>query len=538
MTVACRRDFLKALGASVAAMVLPRGLAAAESAAPGAPRRPNLLVLHTDEHNFRTLGCYRALLAPEHAFVWGPGVAVETPNIDWIARNGAIADRFYASSPVCTPSRAAFVSGRFPQNTGAPVNDVPMRDDVVTFAEALRRSGYATGYAGKWHVDGPAKPGWAPARKFGFDDNRYMFNRGHWKQLEDTPSGPRVKAMDAKGQPTYNVQGADERSFTTDFLASKTIEFIRAHKDRPFCYMVSFPDPHGPNTVRPPYDTMFDHLKFQMPASGRSAGEGLPAWARPPAGAAMENMSKYFGMVKCIDDNAGRILAALRESGLVDRTIIVFTSDHGDMCGEHGRVNKGVPMEASARIPLLVYYPGRIKPGTVVREAIANADFKPTILGLMGVPGDGRDEGRDASAIFLGARPPGWKDVAFSRHAGGQWLMAVSSRYKLVLSADGEPGLFDLDRDPLEMRNLFHLPESREIIRDLARSLADHSRRFNEPNAEQPGIREDLAWAAEGTGPYVPSNREGARGEAAGKRAARKGAKGKARAADDADDSK
>src|SRR5687768_9501070 len=137
------------------------------------PERPNLLVIMTDEHNFRTLGCYRALMSPEQAFMWGPGVKVDTPNIDWLAKNGAIADRFYATSPVCTPSRAALMSGLYPQNTGAHTNNIPMDDRVVTFAEVLRRRGYTTGYAGKWHLDGDARPGWSPARKFGFDDNRY-----------------------------------------------------------------------------------------------------------------------------------------------------------------------------------------------------------------------------------------------------------------------------------------------------------------------------------------------------------------------------
>lgn len=303
--------------------------------------RPNLLIIHTDEHNFRTLGCYRALLPPEQAYVWGEKIAVTTPNIDQLARRGALCDRFYASSPVCTPSRASFVSGLYPQNTGADSNDHPMNADVVTFADVLRKSGYATGYAGKWHVDGPARPGWAPARKFGFEDNRYMFNRGHWKKMADTPKGPEVVAKNAQGKPAYAVDGADDKSFTTDFLADRAVEFIKNHKDQPFCYMVSFPDPHGPNTVRAPYDQMYAELKFQHPASSASKGQDLPAWLQPPARPALERMSTYFGMVKCIDDNVGKLVAALRQVNLLERTIVIFTSDHGDMCGEHGRVNKG-----------------------------------------------------------------------------------------------------------------------------------------------------------------------------------------------------
>lgn len=213
--------------------IIAFGLWVGTSCAPAA-ERPNLLIIHCDEFNYRTLGCYREQLPPEQAFVWGAGVAVETPHIDSIAARGALCTRFFATSPVCTPSRASFVSGRYPQNTGAISNDIPMKDEVVTFAEVLRRAGYATGYAGKWHLDGEAKPGFTPARKFGFEDNRYMFNRGHWKKLEDGPDWPRVAATDKKGEPSYDVAGADGKSFTTDFLADRALAFVAANKGKPF----------------------------------------------------------------------------------------------------------------------------------------------------------------------------------------------------------------------------------------------------------------------------------------------------------------
>ncbi len=408
-----------------------------------AAERPNLLVIHTDEHNFRTLGAYRALLPPEQAFIWGAGLAVETPNIDWLAKHGAICDRFYATSPVCTPSRASLVSGRYPQRTGAITNDVPMHDSIVTFAEVLRRSGYATGYAGKWHLDGPARPGWAPSRQFGFEDNRYMFNRGHWKKLADSAAGPKVDAVDANGDPSYDLNGADSSSFTTDFLADRAVDFIRKQKDRPFCYMVSIPDPHGPNRVRLPYDTMFMNLKLEQPRSARSPGTGLPSYASvvPDAFDAAE-MARYFGMVKCIDDNVGKIMKALREAGVLEKTFIVFTSDHGDLCGEHGRYNKGVPLEASARIPFLIYAPGVIRPGKVVSQALATVDFKPTILALMGVTPPTPDDGRDASSLFLeSGQPRTWNDVTFVRigrpgsNVDMGWMGAFSRRYKFIVAA-------------------------------------------------------------------------------------------------------
>lgn len=480
----------------------------AQAASAAEAARPNVLIIHTDEHNFRTLGCYRARMPKEQAFVWGEGVAVETPHIDALARRGAVCTRFYAASPVCTPSRASFVTGRYPQNTGCDENDKPLHDGLVSFAEALRRQGYATGYAGKWHLDGRERPGWAPARHFGFEDNRYLFNRGHWKQLEDTEEGPAVKAHNRSGEPTYSAVGADEKSFTTDFLADKAAAFIAAHRDAPFCYMVSFPDPHGPNSVRPPYDTMYTNFAFCLPASAEGRGK-------------MEDMARYFGMVKCVDDNVGKLAEALRKAGILERTIVVFTSDHGDMCGEHGLVNKGVPYEASARIPFVVAWPGRIKAGTTVRDALSTVDFKPTLLGLLGLPPDPSDEGRDASALLLtGAAPDGWADAVFSRNHAGRWLMAVSSHHKLIVYPDSDPCLYDLDADPFEMRNRFADPACRETVRVLARQLLAHAVRAHEPYAEQPAMRADLQWCAEGEGAYAPPPRPALRpGGAKGKRA-------------------
>jgi arylsulfatase A-like enzyme len=478
----------------------------AASAAPA--ERPNLLVIITDEHNFRTLGSYRALMTAEQAFMWGPGVKVDTPNIDWLAKNGAIADRFYATSPVCTPSRAALMTGLYPQNTGAHVNNNPLRDDVVTFAEVLRRRGYATGYAGKWHLDNDARPGWRPARKFGFEDNRYMFNRGHYKNLQLTPEGARVGSVSPQGEPNYGLAGADAKTFTTDFLADRAIEFIRAQQDKPFCYVVSFPDPHGPNVVRAPYDTMFDPSQFQQPHSATQPGQKLPTYATVIAEKFnQQQMALYFGMVKCIDDNVGKILDALRVAKVLEKTFIVFTSDHGDMCGEHGRHNKGIPLEASARVPFLLYAPGAVEPGTHVKAAVANVSFKPTILSLMGVPNADLTEGRDASPLFRGGAGDD-NEIAFlriGRESEGRentngWLGAFTRRHKFVVGLTGEAALFDLETDPDELNNIVNSVAHRESVRTLGRALADYAAKHRDPHGEIDAVRATLAWATNGAG--------------------------------------
>ena len=440
----------------------------------------NLVIIQTDEHHFGTLGCYG-------------GKIVGTPNIDWIAEQGVICTSFYATTPVCSPSRASFISGRYPQKTPVVTNNIPLADSVITFAEVLRRRGYATGFAGKWHLDGPGKPQWAPDRQFGFADNRFMFNRGHWKKFTDTPRGPRIAARNEKGQATYAVDGADEETFSTDWLTSKAIDFINTNKDKPFCYYLSLPDPHGPNTVRAPYNTMYDNVKVPIPATlVRQPGQ-IPGWGKSAnvnAAALRRLMPPYYGMVKCIDDNVGRILKQLRKHDLVDRTMIVFTSDHGDLCGEHGRLNKGVPYEGSARIPFLVSCPGKLPAGTTVKEALGTVDFFPTALKLLDVPYDKKVDGRDASLLLAGIEEESWNDISFLRSTPGQpWLCAVSARYKLVYSALDDPWLIDIQQDPGELTNLFGTPGLQDVARSMTRQLIEYAHEHQDEHARVPGIQ-------------------------------------------------
>ena len=468
--------------------------------------KPNVLVIMTDEHNFRTLGCYRQTMEKRQAYMWGPSV-VETPNIDWIASQGAICTSFYATTPVCSPSRGSLISGLYPQKHAVVSNNIPLADDVVTFAEILKRDGYATGFAGKWHLDGSGKPQWAPKRRFGFEDNRFMFNRGHWKKLEMTQDGPRVGSTKNK-QPSYGVDGADENTFTTDFLVDRTLEFIEQHKAKPFCYMLSLPDPHGPDTVRAPYDTMFAKQKYEKPTTFDIDNSiDIPSWAKPAKRTGF-GQSKYYGMVKCIDDNVGRIIEKLKTEKLLANTMIVFTSDHGDLRGEHHRQNKGVPYEGSARIPFLVYYPSAISKGTVVNEAMTSVDFAPTLLKMFGQESDVNFHGRDVSDLLTtGQAPSDWNDIAFARGTGDKkgWLMAVSDRYKLVISSNDSPWLFDLERDPDEMINVASHAGYRETVQGMGKQLLNYCETYADPFVDSEKVKRDLEWAISGQGEYEES---------------------------------
>jgi len=380
----------------------------------------------------------------------------------------------------------------YPQKTPVVTNNIPLNDNIVTFAELLRRKGYATGFAGKWHLDGKGKPQWAPKRKFGFDDNRFMFNRGHWKKLVDTDDGPRIGGRAKNGRPNYNLNGADEKTFTTDWLCDKAIEFIEKNAERPFCYMVSIPDPHGPNTVRPPYDTMYADVKVPIPVSLKKTAAQTPKWGQP-AGVTANQLRKlmrnYYGMVKCIDDNVGQILDTLRKRNLIGQTVIVFTSDHGDLCGEHGRLNKGVPYEGSARIPFLIHCPGKIKPGTVVDEALTCVDFLPTAMDLLGIEFEHAVDGRNAAALFTG-QATDWHDIAFVRSTPrAPWLSVITKRYKLVYSTNDQPWLIDLKNDPNELTNLIGQVKHKKLIRNLTIELQKYGQAHDDEHARHPRIQ-------------------------------------------------
>ncbi len=437
--------------------------------------QPNLLVIHTDQQSCWTLGCYG-------------GTVVDTPHIDRLAAEGARFGNFFTNSALCTPSRGCFLTGRYPTRHGAYANNIPLHRDEITFAEVLRRAGYRTGYVGKWHLDGDPRPGWVhPERSMGFEDARYMFNRGHWKKIEDFP-------MKKKDQPVvypYSVIG-DEETYATDWLTGKTLEFLDADDDRPFCHMLSLPDPHDPVHVRPPYDRLFDPEKMPLPRTFRP--EALPDWAQAlqaesPFGTAQPDrearlrrfLALYYGEVKLIDDSVGRILARLEEKGALDRTIVVFTTDHGEYAGEHGLRAKNLLYETAYRIPLVIRWPGGIRAGARIDRVFGAVDFQPTILGLMGVAACGREDGRDGSALLRG-EPVAWEDAAYLHHCSHTRAGIFTERYELALVRDGDSILFDRVHDPDQVRNLYRDPALADVVSGLSGRVRRHHEELGTPS--------------------------------------------------------
>ena len=437
------------------------------------PDQPNVLLLITDEHNFRTIGAYRDHLTKDQALLWGD-TAVETPNLDYLAKNGALFTSMYASSPVCSPSRSSMFTGMYPQNAGVTKNDMVMDTSLPTIASLLKKNGYKTGYAGKWHLSGTAKPGWAPEFNYGFDDNRHMYNRGHWK----------VFGFGDDGKPTAAngpISKADEKNYATDWLTDRAIEFIDAHADKPFFYTVSYPDPHDPNGVRPPYDSLYRDVNFKFPATfHKEVPADYPRWQKytklkleSSPKKMQDHFSGYWGMVKLLDDNVGRLIAHLKEKGLLENTIVIFSSDHGDFLGEHHKVNKTYPQEASARIPFILSYPAGVGKGLVVGAAANTADWMDTIASLTKAKGHqpNQNDGRDLTPLLQGDAAK-WDDVTFMRYQS--WVAAVTDRYKLIISVENKPvdaWLIDLSKDPDELTNALKLPENKNIVKRLAQEL-------------------------------------------------------------------
>jgi len=466
--------------------------------------QPNVLLIVTDEHNFRTLGCYREQMTRQQAEMWGQNVVVPTPHIDKLAAEGVICTRAYATSPVCSPCRAAMITGRYPHVAGVPTNNHVLDRNIPSLADRLNTAGYRSGYIGKWHLGGNGKPEWSPKVDGGFQFKKYMFNRGHWKKFALTDDGAAVGAKTG-GKPSYGVAGADKETFSTDFLTDRTIEFVtdESYRQQPFFAVLSYPDPHGPNTVREPYNQRFTKLPFEKP---RTFGSDIPAprWLgggtkHPPFRG--DTMAQYFGMVQCIDDNIGRLTDALKKTGQFDNTLVVFTSDHGDLCFEHDRLNKGNPYEGSARVPMIFRHPKLIEAQQVYKQPVGTVDVTPTVMGLLALPKDDEDQGRDlssqlksASARLTSAGTAKNPPVTFLRNSGtkAQWVAAVDARYKLILSVDDEPWLFDAEEDPDEVLNMYRRPGTEGVAERLAIALQAYGKNNKDPHLDDTKIKSSL----------------------------------------------
>jgi arylsulfatase A-like enzyme len=241
---------------------------------------------------------------------------------------------------------------------------------------------------------------------------------------------------------------------------------------------VSIPDPHGPFTVREPYMTMYRPEEMTVPNNFKQSPTGKGK--KITAGQMQRSKAQYCGLVKCIDDNVGRILKVLKEKDILDDTIIVFTTDHGEYMGEHGLYGKNQWYRTAYQIPFIIRWPKRIRAGTVINNFVTNVDVQQTLLGLMGIKSCGREQGRDASGLLRGERIE-WKDEAMIHHSSLESSGIFTPEYELVLKAKGKHMLFDRINDPEQMKNLYNSPEYRKIFNNLAKRIIRHNIDVNSP---------------------------------------------------------
>ena len=263
-----------------------------------------------------------------------------------------------------------------------------------------------------------------------------------------------------------------------------------------FCFL-SPPEPHAPFAVRAPYDAMYKPEDMPVPESFHE--KDLPDWAeqarqgdlrrenaRSAADPAREvllrqRLAQNCGMVKCIDDNVGRILAALEAEGRLDDTLILFTSAHGAALGEHGLYATNQIYETAYRAPLLLRLPGTIPAGTEVRECVGSVDVQPTVLELCGVGASGREQGASFARLARGEADPAWPNRAYLHHSSFERAGVFTPEWELALVKDGDSVLFDRVNDPLQRRNLFRDPAHQLTVRDLVAEVVDHNFHIGAP---------------------------------------------------------
>ncbi len=371
-----------------------------------------------DDLGYGDLGCYG-------------GKDIPTPHIDSIAKKGVKCDSFYAAAPVCTPSRACILSGRYPEAVGMTevlMGHGGLASGVVTIAEVLRASGYATGLVGKWHLgyDGASLP-----NSQGFD--QFFGHRGGKIDFFKHTDNAQKAAGDPAGRHDFfaNEEEIFPQGYSTDLFTKRAIEFVEDHRKQPFFLFLAYNAPHyaKKGTLQAPENYVSRFAKDKSKPTDREL---------------------YTAMVSCMDDGIGELLACLRRNGLEENTLVVFVSDNGADPG-HGGSNKPfsggkwTTKEGGIRVPMVAQWPGRIPSGTTTADALHMIDFFPTMLSIAGIPKpqDLSLDGVDVLECLKGHCNLPERALFFGKNTvrKGKWKIAG-------------PRLYNLDQDPQEAHDL------------------------------------------------------------------------------------
>lgn len=452
-----RRRFLARSAAGTAAVSL--GPAAARPAGVEANRRPNLIYVLADQLRYLSCG-------------YAGDRRARTPNIDRLAAEGVDFRNCVSMTPVCSAYRASLLTGKYTTTTGMVINELRLSPEHECFAHVLSRGGYETGYVGKWHLwanqlgqheddrNGFTPPG--PYR-LGFDGYWAAYNFHHhyfdaFYYREEPKKTP------------YRRPGG-ERPYEPDAQTDMAIEFVdrAARGSRPFSLFLSYGTPHDPwdfGNVPKRFADAFRNTRFPHPPNFSGTQDPYADGWGTMGETYLENLEPYrrayYAMTANLDWNLGRLMAALRKTAAAESTIVVFTSDHGEMFGAHGRRAKNIFYEEAARVPLLVRWPARIAPGGVSDACLNTPDIMPTVLGLMNLPVPEAVEGMDLSHCALGVEGPE-PEAALMQNTGAcaawqdgyEWRALRDKQFTYaVYRRDGAELLFDNRHDPYQRYNL------------------------------------------------------------------------------------
>lgn len=433
--------------------------------------RPNIIFIITDDQRADWLG------AAGHP-------TLQTPHIDRLAEEGALFTNFYTTTPLCSPSRASFLTGQYPHTHGVINNDKLGLDVIshtlMTFPRRLREEGYETAFIGKWHM------GLDDSRRPGFD---------HWISF---------KGQGLYIDPVVNVNGESRQldGYMTDYLNQEAENFVLRPRTKPFLLYLSHKAIHYPFLPAERHDSLYEDVVYTPPPLQEADLEGKPAIRREIPdfnhfeleGVAPEPVQSRRGRgrdensilrdqmraLKSVDDGVGMLLDALDRIGQSGNTLIIFTSDNGYLLGEHGRfTDKRFAYEESIRIPFVIRYPGVVEPGTTIEEMALNVDVAPTLLDIAGVDAMTRKHGRSLVPLLRGQEVE-WRTSFLAEHflekvvpAAPAWKAVRTDRWKYIHYPDleGMDELYDLEKDPNEIENLIAEPASQPVLSELRSEL-------------------------------------------------------------------
>jgi N-acetylglucosamine-6-sulfatase len=436
-------------------MLLAPALISAGTGWSKAADRPNIVFILMDDLRWDALGC------TGHPFV-------KTPNIDRLAREGAKFSNFFVTTPLCSPSRASFLTGRYVHAHGVTGNrdNNALSHQLVTFPKLLHDAGYSTAYVGKWHMGNDDSP------RPGFD--RWVSFRGQGVYVD----------------PLLNIDGQAEKKsgYISDLLSDYAVEFVKKPHTKPFALYLAHKAVHGPFTPAERHKDLYAADPIPRRPNVQDNLEGKPALTRPvetkPAAqkgtvSGDELIRNQLRVLTAVDEGIGRILKALEETGRLDSTMVVFTSDNGYFWGEHALGDKRWAYEESLRDPLIVRYPKLIKAGMRIEEDALNVDIASTFLDLAGVQPPRNLHGRSLLPLFQ-RKAKGWRksmlfeyfaEVNFPRTPS--WQAVRTARWKYIHYTDlqGMDELYDLRADPYEMTNRIGEPGAASALKELQKEL-------------------------------------------------------------------